>query len=135
MRKANITDCHQLAILNKMLIKDEGHSNKMDVEDLRRRMETFISTNYLAWLYEINNETVGYCLYRKETDYYYIRQLFVRREYRRQGIGRKIIDWLKKNEFQDSEIRIEVLCNNELGKAFWNSMGFEDYCITMKLKK
>jgi hypothetical protein len=57
MNGISIQTCSQedldvLAVLNKHLIEDEKHDNKMNVEQLKERMRTFINTDYKAYKFE-----------------------------------------------------------------------------------
>ena len=43
------------------------------------------------------------------------------------------MQWLMTNVWgSKTRIRLDVLVGNERGIAFWKSLGFEDYCITME---
>ena len=132
--KASKVNCPELAVMNKQLIVDEGHSNKMSVHELENRMINFISENYEAYLLIEDSITAGYCLFRPEVDHIYIRQLFIKSEHRRKGAGKRFINCMKYNVCKEEELVIEVLCNNRNGVNFWRSIGFLDYCITMKMK-
>ena len=80
-------------------------------------------------------ETIGYALYRKDPEWIYLRQLFVKAEMRRKGIGREVISWLKKNVWKEAQIiRVDVLVGNPEGISFWKAVGFRDYCITMEME-
>jgi ribosomal protein S18 acetylase RimI-like enzyme len=63
----------------------------------------------------------------------YLRQFYVPLELRRQGIGRAAIEHLRAHYWQDRpRIRLDVLCGNATGIAFWRAVGFEDYCLTLE---
>ena len=34
---------------------------------------------------------------------------------------------------KDKRITVDVLCQNEVGVAFWRAMGFTDYCLTLEI--
>ena len=54
-------------------------------------------------------------------------------ELRRRGIGRSAMNWLRENCWSDAErVRLDVLVGNTSGIAFWRSVGFADYCLTME---
>jgi GNAT superfamily N-acetyltransferase len=128
-------DASLLAEMNQALIRDEGHRNKMTLPELRERMSGWLQGEYTAVIFSKELETAGYVLYRKDPDWIYLRQLFVKAEMRRKGIGRQAISWLKKNAWKDTQtIRIEVLVGNPAGISFWKAVGFKDYCITMEMK-
>ncbi len=122
-----------LTKMNQQLIRDEGHRNNMSLPELQQRMSGWLEGKYRAVIFSINHEQIGYALYRKDPDWIYLRQLFVKADLRRKGIGRKAISWLKKNPWKETKfIRVEVLVNNPDGISFWKAVGFKDYCITME---
>ncbi len=128
-------DVTLLAEMNQQLIRDEGHRNKMTLPQLQERMSGWLQGEYTAVIFSEGPETLGYALYRKDPEWIYLRQLFVKAEARRKGIGREAISWLKKNAWKGTKIiRVEVLVNNPDGISFWKMVGFEDYCITMEME-
>jgi ribosomal protein S18 acetylase RimI-like enzyme len=122
-----------LGKLNKKLIGDEGHSNPMKDDDLIDRMYNFLTNNYSAYFILTDSRVAGYCLFRDDIDYIYIRQLFVEKDKRNQGLGKACVRWLKDTHWTDRKIRIEVLSGNLDGIEFWRRIGFHDYCITMEM--
>lgn len=128
-------DVPLLAGMNHQLICDEGHRNKMTLSQLQERMASWLAEEYTAVIFNEGQETVGYALYRKDLEWIYLRQLFVKPEARRKGIGREAIRWLKKNAWKETKIiRIEVLVDNKEGISFWKAAGFKDYCISMEME-
>ena len=91
-RRATSDDCSLLAELNHQLIRDEGHRNSMTIPQLKRRMRGFIAGEYGAIIFEEYGEVVAYALYRERAEEVYLRQLFVVRHRRRQGIGRRSVE-------------------------------------------
>jgi GNAT superfamily N-acetyltransferase len=132
-RFATFSDCSQLAAMNHQLIRDEGHRNPMTVAELEDRMRDWMAGEYRAVIFERNGRQVGYALYRDESEFVYLRQFFVCRDLRRQGIGRAAIDWLRANVWHGvARVRLEVLVGNASGIAFWRALGFRDYALTME---
>jgi hypothetical protein len=84
-RWATIADAPLLAAMNGHLIQDEGHRNRMTVAELEARMAGWLRGEYQAVLFEEAGQPVGYALYRRDPEYVYLRQFFVRREFRRCG--------------------------------------------------
>ena len=76
-REARVTDIPIIAKMNKQLIVDENHSNPMGVNELEIRMGKWLKADYSAFVVELNNHIQGYCLFRDDGDYIYIRQLFI----------------------------------------------------------
>jgi predicted acetyltransferase len=132
-QKADNEDVYLLGQMNKELIEDERHSNPMTIGELTERMRDFLNSVYTAYFIMVDDTISGYCLFRDDKGYIYIRQLFVKRNKRRIGLGRACVKWLKSNYWNGRKVRIEVLCHNESGIKFWRSIGFNDYCIVMEL--
>lgn len=136
-RFATIKDAPLLAEMNQRLIGDEGHRNSMSPAELEQRMTDWLATDgYRAVLFESGATAIGYCLYRHESDHVYVRQYYVASETRRQGIATAAWRWLTQNAWEDAiRIRLDVLVGNTAGIAFWRSLGFLDYCVTMELER
>ena len=133
IRPAELSDLHTLAELNQQLIWDEGHRNRMTLADLEARIRDWLQDDYQAHVFELDDIVVGYVLCRREDEWVYIRQFFIRPGYRRHGHGRFAFVWLVENTWQHApRLRLDVLVNNEAGLAFWRSLGFADYCLTLE---
>ena len=132
-RTCTTADAPLLARLNQLLIRDEGHRNRMSEGELEDRMRSWLGGEYEAVLFEEDSKPVGYALFARHPDHVYLRQFYVISERRRQGIGRVAIDWLLANAWNDSRrIRLDVLTSNARGIEFWKAIGFSEYCITME---
>lgn len=64
-RKAQRDDVPLLAELNQQLIKDEGHKNAMNLEQLEKRMLSWIEGEYTAILFTEDQDILAYALYHK----------------------------------------------------------------------
>lgn len=125
-------DLDLLAVLNKQLIEDEQHDNKMNLEQLRERMKGFIHSDYKAYLFENDFKTIGYALVDHTRNPLYLRQFFICRDVRRQGYGKTAFHELLK--YLDTEtVDIEVMAWNERGIGFWRALGFKERSIYMRL--
>lgn len=123
-----------LAEWNHQLIRDEGHRNPMTVPQLRERMREWFAGEYRAVIFERNGEPVGYALYREDASEVYLQQFFVRRDRRRQGIGRETLRILRQHVWpQHKRLTVGVLTANAPALAFWYSVGFRDYCLTLEI--
>ncbi len=133
----NAADISLLAEMNHQLIQDEGHRNPMTVPELERRMVNFLQGEYEAVIFWLEgNLPVAYALYRRHPDSIYLRQFFVHRQYRRQGIGRQAMNLLLSEIWpRHCRITVEVLVTNTIGYEFWKSLGFEDYSITLEMPR
>ncbi len=134
-RFAELPDVPQLAKWNHQLIRDEGHSNPMTVDQLESRMHEFLAGNYRAVVFESAGQSVAYALYREEETEIYLRQLFVESDHRRNGFGRCAVSILREQIWPvDKRLTVEVLTANHSGIAFWRALGYRDYSIKMEIK-
>jgi GNAT superfamily N-acetyltransferase len=132
-RAATLADAPTLAELNRQLIRDEGHRNRMTLPELEERMARWLAGEYRAVLFLDGGRVVGYALFRFDPEFVYLRQFFVRPEDRRRGVGRAAIAWLRENAWRGAgRVRLDVLVGNHTGIAFWRAVGFRDYCLTLE---
>ena len=133
-RCATLNDCALLAELNHQLIRDEGHRNPMTIPELEQRMKGWLASEYAAVIFEDSGEVVAYALYREQPEEIYLRQLFVVRNRRRQGIGRQDMEWLRSKIWpKNRRLTVEVLFQNEAAVAFWRSVGYKDHSLTLEI--
>ena len=133
-RPATLDDCALLARLNHELIRDEGHRNPMTVPELEQRMRGWISGEYRAIIYEVGGEIVAYALFREQPEEIYLRQLFVVRDRRSQGIGRWAVDILRSQIWPKTKrLTVAVLVANRRALNFWRSVGYEDYALSLEI--
>lgn len=134
-REAAECDCSVLAEMNHQLIQDERHRNPMTVAELAERMRGWLSSGvYRAILFEHDSVPLAYALFRTEPDSsIYLRQLFVSRERRRQGVGSQAVELLFREVFpRTARVTVEVLADNQLGRAFWTAVGFQSHSICLE---
>ena len=137
---ASAADLPVLARLNLQLIQDEGHPNPMSVDQLEARMRGWLQAGYTAVLFRDAEQVVAYALYRPSDNAWegpggaiYLRQFFVVRDRRRQGLGRQAIEVLRTEVLPAGcRITLETLLANTPAQAFWRAVGFRDYCITFE---
>ena len=133
-RCATLSDGALLAELNHQLLNDEGHRNRMTIPELEQRMKGWLSSEYAAVIFEDSQEVVAYALYREQPTEIYLRQLFVARNVRRRGIGRRALEILRSKVWtKGKRITVDVLVQNTAAMAFWRSIGFSDYCLTLEI--
>jgi predicted acetyltransferase len=136
IQKAKLVDSPYLAEMNFRLIQDEGHRNPMNEAQLTRRMKNWLKGEYHACFFKEQGKIIGYCLYRHDEEFTYVRHFFIERVFRKQGHGRKAFKLLMKSFWKKTPIlRLEVLVGNKTGISFWKSMGFKNYCLTLERKK
>jgi len=133
-RPATLDDCALLAELNHQLIQDEGHRNRMTVTELENRMRGWLSGEYRATIFEENGEVVSYALFREQPEDIYLRQLFVVRHRRSQGLGRQAVEILRSQVWpRTKRLTVDVLVTNKRAVAFWRAIGYTDYCLTLEI--
>lgn len=134
-RAATAEDCAVLGELNWELIRDEGHRNPMTVAELETRMRGWLrSGEYRATLFETDGEVVAYALFRETADEIHLRQFFVARHRRREGLGRRAMaDMLTDVWPRTKRLTVAVLTANARGVAFWRAMGYVDYDLTLEI--
>jgi ribosomal protein S18 acetylase RimI-like enzyme len=133
-RAATLDDCPLLAELNHQLIHDEGHRNRMTVPLLEQRMKGWLSDEYRAVIYEESREVVAYALFREQPEEIHLRQLFVVRHRRKQGIGRGAVEILRSQIWSKTKrLKVEVLVTNQRAVSFWRAVGFTDYALSLEI--
>lgn len=143
LHSAHTDNCAQLAQMNQRLIEDEAGRNPMTLEQLEARMRGWLARGDYAIELILNPQPLGYLVYRNNPDNYFpqqrqifLRQFFIERAFRRQGLGRAAIElWLATHVPSGSRVLLEVLATNQAAVAFWQSVGFGEYSLTMTLKK
>jgi GNAT superfamily N-acetyltransferase len=134
-RQATLNDCALLAELNHLLLHDENHRNKrMSIPELEQRMRDWLAAEYAAVILEKDGEVVAYALYREQPEEIYLRQLFVARNRRRNGIGRRAVEILRTRIWPaNKRLTVDVLAQNAAAIAFWRSVGYKDYCLALEI--
>ncbi len=133
-RRATLNDCARLAELNHQLIRDEGHRNSMTVSELEQRMKDWLASEYAAVIFETGGEVVAYALFREQPEEIYLRQLFVVRDRRRDGIGREAVEILRTKIWPaNKRLTVEVLVQNITAVAFWRTVGYKDYSLKLEI--
>ena len=141
LRPATPADLPRLAAMNKQLIEDEGSPNPMTIADLQERMAGWLMTGrYRVETIIADESIIGYTVYSIRKDTYFpdkfmvfVRQFFIAREHRRQGIGTQAFKLLADTRFPtDCTISLDVLAANPNGQRFWESLGFQPYAVNMK---
>jgi predicted acetyltransferase len=106
----------------------------MTVPQLADRMRGWLATDYEAMIFQDGDDVVAYALYRDEAEQIYLRQLFVVRDRRREGIGRQAVNILCDNVWpKNKRLLVEVLCHNKAAIEFWKAVGFREYSLALEI--
>lgn len=134
-------DIAELARMNLALIHDEGSGNPMGIPELEQRMRGFLAGGYQGVTIRVDGCAAGYCLWRPEAGPHagaagvYLRQYYIRPEYRRHGLGRAALRQIMAQCFMGAAfVALDVLDCNAPGRAFWADFGFKPDYIRMNLK-
>ena len=148
VRNASNSDKHSIAALFKEMV--EFHTQNDPIFTLKASghelyadwfIEQIGNDSACPLIAEADGKIVGFCLsfIRKypatwlyET-YGEINDISVTRDYRRKGIGTKLVDksieWLKSKGVKRSEVKIAT--SNEISTKFWRKIGMTSYLETM----
>jgi len=133
-RFAATSDLDLLADWNHQLLREEALRNPMRVPEFRERMKGWLGGDYTAVIFGTTADPAAYALYREKTAEVYLRPLFVRRDRRREGIGRMAVAILRNQLWPRHKRRIvEVLTANAPPMAFWRSIDYKDHCLTLEI--
>lgn len=130
------SDFPLLARMNRELADDEGHRNPMTIEQMEARFGRFVDEE--GWsvdLFMLDDEVVGYATHRREAEpsdpsgeRVFLRQFYIVRHYRRDGLGQAAFDKLVAARFRPGDrVILEAIENNPGGRVFWLRVGFTPY--------
>jgi GNAT superfamily N-acetyltransferase len=131
---AEASDLSRLVSWNLQLQEDEGAS-RMSTEDAEARMRRWLQGDYRATVFE-HDGALGYAVFRPTdpdvmgADGVYLRQFFIARERRRQGLGSAALRLLTEQVVPGCRLVFEVLTSNPGGRSFWQSLGLEEWFTT-----
>jgi ribosomal protein S18 acetylase RimI-like enzyme len=137
-RFATLDDVAVLAAMNRQLVEDEQHRNRFKPgEWFEERMRGFLTGGYQAVLFAIDGITVAYALFADHPDHpdsIYLRQIFVDRLHRKQGIGRQAMRILMEEVWpQEKRLTVDVLTGNQAARAFYQAIGFREYAVELEI--
>jgi GNAT superfamily N-acetyltransferase len=128
-------DIPRLAELNLELMEDERHPYMLPLEELRARMAPWVAGEYRVLLFRAGGQVCGYAVWRPEERGSYLRHFFICRDRRRSGLGRAIVDRLRRDHFpKDQPLQLEAAIWNTDAIAFWRAIGFQDFGLTLEMK-
>lgn len=135
-RIATHDDIPLLARMNQQLREDEQSRWQLTLPQLEDRIRDMLAQWYTVMIFEQNGVPVAFALYRPAEGGIYLRQFFVSREHRRQGLGKQAIDLLLNDIWPpEARVTLEVLVHNQRGYAFWKALGFSEYAVTLEMER
>jgi GNAT superfamily N-acetyltransferase len=98
---------------------------------LKTRLEEMITQGYRCAGMYMDNDLIGICGFWIMTKFYVGKHIepdnvFMLPEYRRQSLGKRLLDWVYDYGLSQDCIISELNCyiTNETGNAFWEQQGF-----------
>jgi GNAT superfamily N-acetyltransferase len=132
---ATEADITPLAELNLQLMEDERHPYMLPLDELRARMTRWVAGEYHVLVFRNGARICGYAAWILEERGTYLRHFFICRDQRRQGLGRIIIDRLRRDHFPKNQpLQLEATIWNTGAIAFWRAIGFKDFGLTLEMK-
>lgn len=132
---ATEADIPHLAELNRQLMEDEAHPHMLELDALRARMARWVAGEYNVLVFRANGQVCGYAAWCAEDRGTYLRHFFICRDQRRRGLGRAVIDRLRRDHFpRDQPLQLEATIWNTDAIAFWRAVGFKDFGLTLEMK-
>lgn len=131
LRPAQEADLDQLVLFNQQLIIDQQHDNPATPAQLRERMARWLASAHVLALLEQNDTPVGYAVWRQNEDGVYLRQFFIARGWRRQGLERDAFMLLQR-EWAAQTVKLDVLRHNEPALSFYRALGYADYSLILR---
>ncbi|HME55271.1 MAG TPA: GNAT family N-acetyltransferase [Candidatus Lokiarchaeia archaeon] len=141
IKPASPADITTLAKMNLALINDEGSRNPMTLQELEDRMRDWLAGEYSATFIIFDGKIAGYCLYQVRKDEYflentevYVRQFYIKPEFRRQHVGSYAFEQITADWFssENTTVILDVLENNSAARQFWSQLGFMPYYTRMR---
>jgi ribosomal protein S18 acetylase RimI-like enzyme len=149
IRKATPKDFESIQALNKALFDYETRFNdeynlewtysEIGEKYFAHRLE---STNTIAFVAEQNQETIGYILafintypFRKNNPIAEIENMFIKDEKRKQGVGSKLMQAVKKEALRRGvkRLKVEAVAQNTNAINFYKKCGFTEFDLILEM--
>ena len=88
IRQVNDALAEMVALFRVELRSYKGIASKPNVEDGREEMKEYLLAGFPVFAATVHGEYAGYVVCRIESEVVWVESIFVREEYRRQGVAR-----------------------------------------------
>lgn len=124
LRIAHADDAQAIALMSRDLI-ESGLGWKYEPERIRRAMKDRDTVTLVAC---DRSQIVGFAIMEFGDERAHLVLLAVRPTHRRQGVGRRLIDWLVESVATAglASIHLELRSSNEPARAFYRALGFAE---------
>ena len=98
-----------------------------DVDDCVEELQTYLKHGYPIYAVSDNGKYIGYCVCRIDDDVVFLESLFVRKENRRKGIGKILLDKAQSlaEEYGNETLYMSVHPNNDIMLKFLKDNGYD----------
>ncbi|MXS17505.1 GNAT family N-acetyltransferase [Pseudomonas oryzihabitans] len=133
-RQAGLADLEVLTGFNAGLQRDQGSPQPLAEAVLRQRLADWLSEGtYQGILAERDDQPLGYALYCLKDERIFLRHFYIAPAARRQGLGRAFYHHLQDDLWPAGwPVQLNVLASNARGQAFWRTLGFEAFSLTLQ---
>lgn len=122
----------ELALLNQMLIAEEGSTTLLNLLQLAQRMQQWLAGDYQCLAAFEGERMIGYCLFALQPDRNYVRQLYVVSDQRRHGLGRRLLEQVEAMATAGKPMHLEVLANNDRVLGFYQKLGYSPFVYELR---
>ena len=135
LRFAAADEAPLLATMNIELAQDVDYRRPLpEPAFYRRRMDELLAEGYRAVIFEESGEVAAYALFIDRGDEIYLQQFYVRRSFRRRGLGREAMRMLIDTWPRDRALVVDTFANNSAALAFWRAVGYRDYQVVLRME-
>ena len=117
---------YMIAEFRVALSKLSGYKTEEDLDSAREEAQYYLGKHYPVFAASLNGKYVGYAVCKVEDSVVWLESLYVREDYRRQGIATKLLERCEKvaEEYKNDTLYINIHPNNERMIAFLNSCNY-----------
>lgn len=152
IRKAKDEDFHIIQSLNQALFQEEfdgGHDTCLQLswpeeeKEVRYYRDALSKDEYVAYVAEHGDEAIGYLIGCMKNKYSYrtvhsceLDNMYVKKEWRRKGIGRRLVQAFMKQARKRGIERmfVSAYAKNNTAISFYTACGFFDRSTEMELE-
>lgn len=135
IRRASHNDAHQLAQWSYALAQEEGIRTTLTARQHEAQLGEWIaSAQCVVHVIERGHAAVGFVIWGSHGPReVFVREFFVARDARRQGIGRAAVSLMRSNVWpREARVSLRVLIGSAAYLSFWRACGFSDFSITLE---
>ena len=98
-----------------------------DVDDCVEELRSYLKKDYPIFAISDNGKYIGYCVLRIDSDVVFLESIFVRKENRRKGVGKILLDKAANiaEEYGNETLYMSVHPNNDEMLGFLRNNGYD----------